>query len=188
MRPDKKLAGAARPDRRRRHARQRLHEGRPGQRRRRRASTPRRCSSTAPPTATRSTARSAVATLYSDAVTATSNPAVTPARRRHRRRPGGRVHLRPRALGRLHAPGQPGVGRPEARRPRAAEHPPGRPLLRRQGRRRPARLGRPGPLRRAAGRRAAAPAREPDHRDEPATRRRCRASGTCRAARRRRSS
>ena len=36
MRPDKKLAGAARAHRRRRHARERLHEGRPGQRRGRR--------------------------------------------------------------------------------------------------------------------------------------------------------
>ena len=36
------------------------------------------------------------------------------------RRPGGRVHLRPRPLGRLHPPGQPGLGRPGAGRCRAA--------------------------------------------------------------------
>ena len=41
------------------------------------------------------------------------------ARRRRRRRPGRGVHLRPRALGRLHAPGQPGVGGRQARRHRA---------------------------------------------------------------------
>ena len=42
-----------------------------------RASPARRCSSTATPTATHSRARPAVATLFSDAITATSNPAVT---------------------------------------------------------------------------------------------------------------
>ncbi len=61
-----------------------------------------------------------VATLYSTATTATSNPAVTLRTRRLERRPGGRVHVRPRALGRLHAPGQPGLGRPGARRRRSA--------------------------------------------------------------------
>ena len=43
--------------------------------------------------------------------TATGEPGRDAARRRRRRRPGGGVHLRPRALGRLHAPGQPGLGR-----------------------------------------------------------------------------
>ena len=57
MRPDKKLAGAARAHRRRQHAGQRLHEGRQRRRPRAPASTARRCSTTAPPTATRSTAR-----------------------------------------------------------------------------------------------------------------------------------
>ena len=78
----------------------------------------RRSSSTAPPTATRSPARRAVATLYSSATAATTNPAVTAARRRHQRRPGGGVHLRPRRSRRLHPAGQPGLGRPGARRRR----------------------------------------------------------------------
>ena len=38
------------------------------------------------------------------------------AQRRLERRPGRGLHLRPRPLGRLHAPGQPGLGRPGARR------------------------------------------------------------------------
>ena len=57
------------------------------------------------------------ATLFSNASTSTGRPAVT--LRTRRRRPGRRVHLRPRPLGRLHAPGQPGLGRPGARRPTA---------------------------------------------------------------------
>ena len=51
--------------------------------------------------------------------TATANPAVTLRSVGVERGPGGGLHLRPRALGRLHAPGQPGVGRPGARRQRA---------------------------------------------------------------------
>ena len=145
-----------------------------GRRHRRR----RRSSSTARPTATRSAAPRAVATLYSNATAATANPAVTLRRRRDRRRPGRGVHLRPRPLGRLHAPGQPRLGRAGARRPDRPD-PLRRPVLRRQGRRRPARLGRPQQGRDPAGRRAAAPAGEPDRADEPATARRCRASGTC---------
>ena len=46
------------------------------------------------------------------------------------RRPGGGVHVRPRPLGRLHAPGQPGLGRPGARRRR--RDPARRHVLRRQ--------------------------------------------------------
>ena len=67
-------------------------------------------------------------------------PHVTLRSRRRERRPGGCVHVRPRALGRLHAPGEPGLGGPGARRRR--RHPPRRPLLRRPRRRRPAGLGR----------------------------------------------
>ena len=73
------------------------------------------------------------------------------------RRPGGGVHLRPRALGRLHAAGQPGVGRTGARRRR--RHPPRRHVLRRRGRRRAAGLARHEQDRDPAGRRAAAAAR-----------------------------
>ncbi len=54
--------------------------------------------------------------------------------RRLERRPGGGVHVRPRPLGRLHAAGQPGLGRPGARRRR--RDPPRRHVLRREGRRR----------------------------------------------------
>ena len=57
-----------------------------------------------------------VATLYSNATTATANPAVTLRSVGVERRTGGGVHLRPRALGRLHAPGKPGLGGPGARR------------------------------------------------------------------------
>ena len=51
-------------------------------------------------------------------------PGRHPAQRRAERRPGGGLHLRPRPLGRLHAPGQPGLGGPEARRPGAARSAP----------------------------------------------------------------
>ena len=104
-----------------------------------------------------------VATLYSTATTATTNPAVTLRIGRRERRPGGRVHLRPRALRRLHAPGKPRLGRPGARRRR--RHPTGRPLLRRPRRRRAARLGRHEQDRDPAGGRAAAAAAQPDHAD-----------------------
>ncbi len=57
----------------------------------------------------------AVATLYTSATAATSNPAVT-LRTSARTGAGRGVHVRPRPLGRLHAPGQPRVGRAEARR------------------------------------------------------------------------
>ena len=107
----------------------------------------------------------AVATLYSTAATATPNPAVTLRGVGVERRPGGGVHLRPRALGRLHAPGQPGLGGPGARRQSRRSAPTTCSTAR--GRRPPAGLGRPEQGRDPAGRRAAAPARQPDHRDEP---------------------
>ena len=75
---------------------------------------------------------SAVARLYSDAATATSEPAVTLRDVGTGGRPGGGLRVRPGALGGLHAPGQSGLGGPEARR-HAERDPPGRPLLRRQG-------------------------------------------------------
>ena len=59
---------------------------------------------------------SLVARLYSTATTSTTNPAVTLRSVGTSRGSGGRVHLRPGALGGLHAPGQSGVGGPEARR------------------------------------------------------------------------
>ena len=99
--------------------------------RRGRASPTRRSSTTAPPTSTSCPAR-----RVSRRSTATRRPRPTypggdAARRRDERRPGGRVHLRPRPLRRLHAPGQPGVGGPGARRPTA--DPIRRPVLRRLG-------------------------------------------------------
>ena len=78
------------------------------------------------------------------------------ARRRRERRVRLGVHVRPRPLDRLHAPGQPGLERAGARRPGA--DPLGRPVLRRRA----GRLGRPQQDRDPAGRRAAAPAGEPD--------------------------
>ena len=81
-----------------------------------------------------------VATLYSRRDDGDRQPGGDAAQRRRQRRPGGGVHLRPRALGRLHAPGQPGLGRPGARRHRA--DPLRRPVLRRQPAT-AARLGRP---------------------------------------------
>ena len=44
--------------------------------------------------------------------------------RRRKRRPGGRLRLRPRSLGRLHAAGQPGLVRPGARRRRTGRSDP----------------------------------------------------------------
>ena len=93
--------------------------------------------------------------------TATANPAVTLRVGRDERRPGGRVHVRPRPLGRLHAPGKSRVGGPGARR--RGGHPPRRHVLRRQGRRRADRLGQHEQDRDPPGRRAAAAARQPDH-------------------------
>ena len=124
-----------------------------------------------------------LATLYSDATTATVNPAVTPAVGRHKRRPGGGVHLRPGALGRPDPPGQPGTGSGRS----ATATTPIRSddlFFGAQGRRPPARLGRPEQGRHPAGGRAAAPAGQPDRDDERGQHRRCRASGTSHATRR----
>ena len=109
---------------------------------------------------------SAVAGLYSDATTATPSPAVT---LRDVGASGGQVAAFTYDLARsvvYTRQGNPAWAG-EKRDGWAPPDPAGRPLLRRQGRRRAARLGRPQPVRRAAGRRAAAPAREPDHGDEP---------------------
>ena len=83
------------------------------------------------------------------------------AQRRLRGRPGSRVRLRPRELGRLDAPGQPRLGRRRARRLLAG--PLERPVLRR---RHDADWVEPRQGAHPAGRRAAAPAGEPDHADE----------------------
>ena len=94
--------------------------------------------------------------LYSDASTATSNPAVTLRSVGAERRAGRGLHLRPRAVGRLHAAGQSGLGRAGARRHRP--DPLRRPVLRREPAT-PARLDRPEQGRDPTGRRTAATAR-----------------------------
>ena len=81
-----------------------------------------------------------------------------------RLRQGSGVRVRPGDVDRLHAARQPGVGGAGARR--FCADPPRRQVLRRENRRRPAGLGRPQQGLDSAGRRAAAPAREPDRRDE----------------------
>ncbi len=147
--PRQEARGSARPQRRRRHARQRLHEGRPGERvrrghRRPDASVPRHRRPLRPQRRERD--RDAVLGRGH----ADLQPGGHPARCRQRRRPGGGVHLRSRPLRRLHAPGQPGLGRPEARQLGELD-PRDRSLLRREGRRHPARLGRSRALGRPAG-------------------------------------
>ena len=57
-----------------------------------------------------------IATLYSSSVDRHAEPRGDAPVGRLERRPGRRVHVRPRALGRLHAAGEPGVGRPGAGR------------------------------------------------------------------------
>ena len=116
MRPDKQLAGPARPHRRR-HARSSTPTC---------ASTPRSAPGAGIVGSTiqfhgaadryNLNGARAIATLFSNATTATTNPAVSAALGRVQRRRGGGLHLRPRAVGRLHAPGQPRVGGPGARR------------------------------------------------------------------------
>ena len=133
-----------------------------------RASSARRSSTTARPTATRSTAPRRSPRSTRTPPPPPPNPAVTLRSVGTQRRPGRRLHLRPRPLGRLHAPGQPRLvgGRARQRRRREPADPLRRPLLRRQARGRPARLGRPQQGRDPAGRRAAAPADQPDRADE----------------------
>ena len=73
----------------------------------------------------------AVATLLLRRRHGDGEPGGHAAHRRRVGRAGGGVHLRPRPLGRLHAPGQPRVGRAGARRP-VRPDPLRRPLLRRR--------------------------------------------------------
>ena len=61
----------------------------------------------------------AVATLYTNATSATTNPAVTLRSVGTERRRGGRIHLRPSRVHRGHASRQQGLGRPGTRRPSA---------------------------------------------------------------------
>ena len=74
---------------------------------------------------------SSLATLYSDASTATAYPAVTLRAVGIERRPSVRVHVRPRPVRRLHPTGQPRMGGTGARRTTA--DPIRRPVLRRLG-------------------------------------------------------
>ena len=113
------------------------------------------CNSTARPTFTRSTARAPWRPARRRA--AQRPPGGEPAQRRRRRRAGRGLHVRPGAIGRLHAPGQSGVDRGGARPQPARRDPPlGRSVL--------PRLGRPHPRAGAVGRRAAATAGQPHHR------------------------
>ena len=75
---------------------------------------------------------SSLATLYSNATTPTSNPAVTLRSVGIKRWSGGRVRLRSRHIHRLHPAGQSGLGGPGARRLRP--DPLGRQVLRRRRR------------------------------------------------------
>ena len=125
----------------------------------------------------------AVATLYSNATTATANPAVT---LRAVGSSGGQAAAFTFDLARsvvYTRQGNPAWAGDE--RDGVSPIALGRPVLRGQGGRRAARLGRPRQGGDPAGRRAAAPAGQPDPDDERATASRCRASGTSRAARRR---
>ena len=161
MRPDKQLAGLLRADRCGHDARQRLPPGRherhvAGRRHRREHdAVPRR---RRPLLAER---RHGGGDALLDRDHGDDEPGRDAPIGRIERRPGGGVHLRSRTLRRLHAPGQPGVGEPGARR--RGRHPAGRPLLRRARRRRAAGLARHEQDRDPAGRRAAAPAAQPDH-------------------------
>ena len=68
------------------------------------------------------TGATSVATLYTSASTATTNPAVTLRSCGDDRRPRGGLHLRPRPLGGLHPPGESGLGRAGAGRGRDQCH------------------------------------------------------------------
>ena len=133
MRPDSRPRRPARHhERRARRCRTATSRSHTGDAARARASRARRSSSTAPPTATRSSGATAVATLFSDATTATSNPAVT---LRSVGGNGGQAAAFTYDLARsvvVHPPGQPGVGRAGARRHDA--DPLRRPVLRRRRR------------------------------------------------------
>ena len=147
----------ARTDRCGHDARERLPPGRHRHRRRAPASSAARCSSTAPPTATRSTAPPSIATLYSNATTATTNPAVT---LRSVGASGGQAAAFTYDLARsvvYTRQGNPAWAGQE--RDGVVGHPPRRPVLRRARRRRAARLDRHEQDRDPAGRRAAAAAR-----------------------------
>ena len=137
-------------------------QGRPA-----RASSRRRCSSTAPPTATRSTAPRASPTLYADATTATRQPGGDPAHASARaaaRPPPSPTTwpARSSTRGRAIPPGP--------ARSATASGPSARTTCSSAPSRRPAaRLGRPGQGRDPAGRRAAAAAGQPDRATERAT-------------------
>ena len=96
--------------------------------------------------------------------TATADPAVTLRERRFERGPGGRLHLRPREVCRLHAPGESGLGRARARRHRPIRSD---DLFFGAKRAMFSPTGSTSKGRDPAGGRAAAAAGEPDRGDEP---------------------
>ena len=129
------------------------------------ASSARRSSSTARPTATRPAAPRRSRRSTRTPTTATANPAVT---LRSVGTNGGQAAAFTYDLARsvvYTRQGNPAWAGQE--RDGVGADPLRRPLLRRQGRRHPAGLGRPEQGRDPAGRRAAAAAREPDRADEP---------------------
>ena len=131
MRPDKQLAGLLGLTDAGTDARQRLHAGRHRERararhRRRDHAVPRR---RRPLHAQRRHQRRQP---VHDGRRGDDGAGGDDAQRRQPGRPRGGVHLRPREVGRLHAPGQPGVGRPGARRHLA--DPLRRPVLRQRRR------------------------------------------------------
>ena len=105
-----------------------------------------------------------VATLHSDATHPTSLSRGDVESGRVVGRAGSGVHLRPGAIGRLHATGQSRVGRPGTRRVHA--DPLRRPVLRREVGRRSTRLDRSEQSADSAGRRTATAPREPDSADD----------------------
>ena len=164
LRPDKQLAGPARPDRRRDDAGERVPGGQHRDRSRRRD---RRADDPVPRhrRPVHAERRDGDRDALLERVDGDRQPCGHAPLGRFERRPGGGVHLRPQPLDRLHAPGEPRVGGAEPRRRRRLA--PERHVLRgRRGRRRsptgstPTRSDPP-------GRRAAAAAREPDPPDEP---------------------
>ena len=117
MRPGQAARRPARADQHRGHTLcERLPAGRHVRRARRPGSSARRSSSTGRPTSTRSSGADGRRHAVLQRRHRHGQPGGDAAQRRLERRPGGGVHLRPGPLDRLHAPGQPGLGRPGARR------------------------------------------------------------------------
>ena len=172
MQARRAAARAGRADRAGRHREQRLPRRQRGERARRRASPPRPCSSTAPPTATRSAVRP-------------RSPTSTPPPPRPPAGPRCRCAASAPTAGRSRR--SPSTSRSRSSRPGRATRPGRAPNRDGMTPNRSNdlffggashRLGQPRQGAHPAGRRAAAPAGQPDHGDERGTGCRCRGSGT----------